>query len=143
MNLALGGRFPGTTPNKADFPLSMNVDYIRVYEAGTPTPQLTTSLATASMTADAAAPIRNYYNSLPLKLTWNRVSWAIAYQIQVASNSSFNLSQEYNVILPNTALEATINSLADGTYYWRVRAQNSNCAWGLWNGTERFVLDTP
>lgn len=51
MNLALAGAFPGTQPNQADFPLSVNVDYLRVYQAGsgptatptfTPTPVVTT-----------------------------------------------------------------------------------------------------
>lgn len=42
MNLALAGAFPGTTPNQADFPMSMNVDYVRVYQAGsTPNPTAT------------------------------------------------------------------------------------------------------
>jgi len=51
MNLALAGAFPGTTPNQADFPLSMNVDYIRVYRAGTgPTPTPTTPPPTGNRT---------------------------------------------------------------------------------------------
>ncbi|HMG24370.1 MAG TPA: glycoside hydrolase family 16 protein, partial [Kofleriaceae bacterium] len=32
LNLALGGQFPGTQPNQADFPLFMNVDYVRVWQ---------------------------------------------------------------------------------------------------------------
>ena len=32
LNLALAGQFPGTTPNQADFPLFMNVDYVRVWQ---------------------------------------------------------------------------------------------------------------
>lgn len=39
LNLALGGAFPGANPNPADFPMTMNVDYVRVYQAGAnPTP---------------------------------------------------------------------------------------------------------
>ena len=30
--VALAGQFPGTTPNQADFPLFMNVDYVRVWQ---------------------------------------------------------------------------------------------------------------
>ncbi|HEY1012704.1 MAG TPA: glycoside hydrolase family 16 protein, partial [Herpetosiphonaceae bacterium] len=45
LNLALGGAFPGMNPNKAQFPLTMSVDYVRYYTAGgsnpTPTPQPT------------------------------------------------------------------------------------------------------
>ncbi len=48
LNLALAGAFPAAEPNQADFPLYMNVDYIRVYQAGgggggTPTPVPTPS----------------------------------------------------------------------------------------------------
>ncbi|HWL85225.1 MAG TPA: glycoside hydrolase family 16 protein [Polyangiaceae bacterium] len=32
MNLAIAGQFPGTTPNPADFPLFMLVDYVRVWQ---------------------------------------------------------------------------------------------------------------
>jgi beta-glucanase (GH16 family) len=32
LNLAIAGQFPGTTPNQADFPLFMRVDYVRVWQ---------------------------------------------------------------------------------------------------------------
>jgi len=32
LNLAIGGQFPGTQPNQANFPLFMNVDYVRVWQ---------------------------------------------------------------------------------------------------------------
>ncbi|WP_394827783.1 family 16 glycosylhydrolase [Pendulispora albinea] len=32
LNLAIAGQFPGTTPNKADFPLYMRVDHVRVWQ---------------------------------------------------------------------------------------------------------------
>lgn len=32
LNLALGGQFPGTQPNPANFPLFMMVDYVRVWQ---------------------------------------------------------------------------------------------------------------
>ncbi len=39
MNLALGGAFPAMDPVQSQFPLYMNVDYVRVYQAGSgPTP---------------------------------------------------------------------------------------------------------
>jgi beta-glucanase (GH16 family) len=34
LNLALAGQFPGMDPTQSQFPLYMNVDYVRVYEAG-------------------------------------------------------------------------------------------------------------
>ena len=34
MNLALGGAFPAMDPVQSQFPLFMNVDYVRVYQAG-------------------------------------------------------------------------------------------------------------
>jgi beta-glucanase (GH16 family) len=38
LNMAIAGQFPGTTPNKADFPLNMYVDYVRVWQKPAPTP---------------------------------------------------------------------------------------------------------
>jgi beta-glucanase (GH16 family) len=38
LNMAIAGRFPGTQPNQADFPLFMNVDYVRVYSTPGPIP---------------------------------------------------------------------------------------------------------
>jgi beta-glucanase (GH16 family) len=32
LNLAIAGQFPGTQPNQANFPLFMNVDYVRVWQ---------------------------------------------------------------------------------------------------------------
>jgi beta-glucanase (GH16 family) len=38
LNLAIAGQFTGATPNQADFPLYMYVDYVRVWQKPTPTP---------------------------------------------------------------------------------------------------------
>ncbi|HEX2622000.1 MAG TPA: family 16 glycosylhydrolase, partial [Phototrophicaceae bacterium] len=60
MNLALAGAFPGTQPNQADFPLSMNVDYVRVYQAGGSNPTATfTPTATQQSSGNRTLYVRS------------------------------------------------------------------------------------
>src|SRR5687767_6754543 len=64
--------------------------------------------------------------------TWNKVKGAERYEFQLAADASFGS------IVPNGSfqtrnLAATIDqSLADGTYYWRVRGINAKGDAGRW-----------
>jgi hypothetical protein len=68
--------------------------------------------------------------------SWHGVSGATLYQIQVDNNSNFG-SPEINQTTTNASYTHG-SALALGTYYWRVRAQNS-CDWGGWSSTRSFV----
>ncbi|MBZ0284521.1 MAG: glycoside hydrolase family 5 protein [Anaerolineae bacterium] len=84
------------------------------------------------------SPLRNYYTSSPVTLTWSRVSYATGYWIQVADNPSF-----LNLIYDNQNLSSSSltfpAALGNGIYYWRVRAKLANGVhWGNWSASDSF-----
>jgi hypothetical protein len=71
------------------------------------------------------------------ELTWNSVSGAESYGLQVASNSSFTSVGLSRIGLTSTSF--TVNGLENGTkYYWRVNATNS-CGTGAWSSYRSFT----
>jgi len=60
------------------------------------------------------------------------------YEIQVDNNSNFS-SAEYSA--SSTVNSATVNSLADGAYYWEVRAQDNAGNYSAWITGSSFVVD--
>jgi hypothetical protein len=89
------------------------------------------------------SPPRNYYTSLPVKLTWNRLSFATAYEVQVDTSSNFDLPLDFTATTNANTLTATIPTLANGVYSWRVRAKNPAGQWGPWSTVEAFTLAAP
>ena len=76
-------------------------------------------------------------------LDWNDVDYAVRYEIQVAASSKFSpLLQSNNERTTSTFTPA---DLADGKYYWRVRAINNNVddqpQIGKWCSPRSFVVD--
>jgi hypothetical protein len=92
--------------------------------------------------AVGSAPIRNYFTTATPALTWNRVSFAIGYEIQVSKSSSF-APLAYTTQANSSALQVTTTPLPDGVYYWRVRAQINATTWGPWSAVESFMVDLP
>ncbi|MBL8160638.1 MAG: hypothetical protein JNJ61_01535 [Anaerolineae bacterium] len=86
-------------------------------------------------------PLRNYYTTATPTLTWTRVSWATEYELEVDSDSRFTAPFVHSTVLPASALSATLPTLADCGYYWRVRARSGNQV-GSWSTVERFVVDS-
>lgn len=81
-------------------------------------------------------PTLTYYTSDRPTLTWGRITWATGYEIQIDDNpglSSPFVSQPLDV----DTLEFTTEPLADGVYYWRVRALPG----GAWSAAQRFEVD--
>lgn len=80
-----------------------------------------------------APPNRNYFTTVPFTLTWNEVSWAIGYQVQIATSSTF--APASTILLDTTVTANTAHldniDLDDGVYYWRVCAKKTTttCAW--------------
>jgi len=72
---------------------------------------------------------------------WSDVSEATNYEIQVDNTNSFASPDidESNLTSPTYT---AANSLTDGTYYWRVRAKNSQDNWGDWSSVWSFTIDT-
>jgi hypothetical protein len=88
-----------------------------------------------------AAPSLNFYATALPTLTWNRVSWATQYEVQVDTVSTFTLPRSF--LVPNNTLELSVDGLTDGLYYWRIRARHRNGTWGFWTQVHQFVVDVP
>jgi hypothetical protein len=98
----------------------------------------------ATMTDDCSllnqAPQRNYFTGGSATLTWSRVSGATGYELQVDSDANFTAPYTvYETNLSNNTLIYTL-PLADGVYFWRVRAKNGS-GFGTWSAAERFEMD--
>ena len=84
-----------------------------------------------------AAPIRNYFTTSTPTLTWNRISWATNYEIEIDADPNFGTPGHYT--RPVNGLSHKVDApLDDGEWYWRVRAVG-----GTWSKPERFVVDAP
>ena len=90
-----------------------------------------------------AAPTRNLYLTSTPTLTWGSVEWAAGYAIQVDNNRNFNSPEFQNQNMAVNMLEITTSDLADGLYYWRVRARRADGSWGPWSPPDHFVIDAP
>jgi Tol biopolymer transport system component len=85
-----------------------------------------------------AAPQRNgFWNSTTL--TWNPVSWATNYHIQVATDSAFQTLVEDETVSAST-LSLPLTNPARVTHYWRVQAKKPDGSWGSWSAVETFVI---
>lgn len=72
------------------------------------------------------------------QLGWSALSGAVEYQLQLG-DSSFS-SIEIDTTTASTSY--TAGTLADGTYYWRVRGKNAAGEWGAWSSVWSFTVDT-
>jgi subtilisin family serine protease len=91
-----------------------------------------------------APPLRNYFTTLTPTLTWNRVTNAIRYELQVSLFNTFPGATIYHI---DSGLSLTLpDPLVDAhVYYWRVRActtaAETSC--GAWTLPDTFVVDVP
>jgi hypothetical protein len=112
------------------------------HNISTPTVDTTYS---ARFISSSAAPSINYYTTATPTLTWNRVTWATGYQIQVDNNADFSSPAYSNIITSGAILAQTMPTgpLHNGTWYWRVRARHSDGTWGTWSAAGTFVIEVP
>jgi len=94
-----------------------------------------TPVATPSLTGPANG---SYTNKAMPTFSWGAVSGAVKYQIQVDNDADFS-SPAVNIArtVPSYTPAA---ALANGTYYWRVRA--SDGLWGAWSAPFTLTIDT-
>lgn len=87
-----------------------------------------------------AAPQIHRYSSPSIRLSWNSVSWATGYEIQVTKSNSFGAATMVSDVTVDVSnLEYVWNATAEGQYFWRVGAKDANGAiW--WSQIESFVL---
>ena len=74
------------------------------------------------------------------ELAWSAVDYAEDYHIQISTNSKFTAIVQEQA--DYTTLTFTSAELADGKYYWRVRAQNAVDGYGKWSSSRYFTVDT-
>jgi hypothetical protein len=89
-----------------------------------------TSLRGVIVSPGDAVPSRNSFTTHQPTLTWNRVSRAIGYQVQVALDPTFAFVVQQDTGLAASELAWQTPVLANGWYYWRVRAKVSATTWG-------------
>lgn len=91
-----------------------------------------------------AAPQLNFYETDSPLLTWNRVSWAIGYAVEVADNSNFQNTYWSNYQIASSVLEVQpTKPLHTGEWYWRVKARYKDGSWGDWSATGTFFVNLP
>jgi hypothetical protein len=88
-------------------------------------------------------PLNNAFtNDTTPELTWKSVAYGDNYHIQISKSSTFppivGLIEQEGI----TGLAYTPGALAEGKYYWRVRARNVNGAYGPWSYSRYFTVDT-
>jgi hypothetical protein len=86
-----------------------------------------------------ATPELNMFPSLDVTLTWNRLTWAAQYEVQI--DNAVDFLTPIHTSPPQSALSYTYTAPADGRYYWRVRGRDANNAFGAWSVTGSFVVD--
>ncbi len=71
---------------------------------------------------------------------WSSVSVASYYELEVDNSSSFSSPAIDQDSLTSSDYTPS-SSLSDDTYYWRVRAKDSQEKWGGWSDTWSFTID--
>jgi len=105
-----------------------------------PTTRVNTIRRIRYVTPANAAPARNYFTTDTPTLTWNRVTFAHHYVLQVGKTNDFMGATAYQA---GNNLSYTLPSLPDGYYYWRVAACSSIVTCGSWSAIDTFVVDAP
>jgi VCBS repeat-containing protein len=86
-----------------------------------------------------ASPVRNYRTSVPIVLTWARVSTAIGYQVEVSTSGTFSGTPVQTIdISSGDTLSTSIATLPNGFYYWRMRTQLTSITWSPWKPADSF-----
>jgi hypothetical protein len=93
----------------------------------------------ASIASTAGGPpLRNYFTTVTPTLSWNRVTGATNYAVQVSKSPAFTL-MAYSANVPANQLSVTTDPLDEGVYYWRVSANQGV----TWSAVDSFVVDLP
>lgn len=91
-----------------------------------------------------AQPYRHRYETTTPTLTWTRITWAAAYEVVISTSPGLlNPVYRNTEVPPDLLPQITTPPLDPGLYYWRVRAQRENGAWGPWSTVDSFFIDPP
>ena len=93
--------------------------------------------------AAGAAPQLHYHTTASPVLTWNRITWATEYEVQVSIEETFTPPLSFTAVVPANTLGLPTQPLENGSYYWRIRAKRGDGTWGPWSEIGRFIVDVP
>ncbi|MEO8606281.1 MAG: calcium-binding protein [Chloroflexota bacterium] len=94
------------------------------------------------VTTANASPIINYYAQMPFTLTWNSVSWATGYEVEIATTRDFGASVISSFTTAADELQTAVSSIRNGHFYWRVRAQNAAGTPATWGTIYSFDVNS-
>ncbi len=88
------------------------------------------------------SPFRNVYASTNVGLTWNRLTWATGYEIEVDNQVNFSSVNARKSVSGGATLATSIEVPSPGmAYYWRVRGRLPDGTWGIWSPPEQFYVE--
>ncbi len=90
-----------------------------------------------------SVPVRNLFVTLTPTLSWNPVTDAAGYEIQVDNNPNFSSLEYEDKTIAAGITSKMIEVPEDGRYYWRVRALRDGNSPGRWSAVDTFFVDTP
>jgi putative glycosyl hydrolase-like family 15 (GHL15) protein len=98
-------------------------------------------LTAAARELPNAVPQRNVLATALPVLTWNEITWATRYSVQVDTDPAFTGSQIVDMVI--SARHLSLGALANGEYFWRVRAKRPDGTWSLWSSVDTFTISVP
>lgn len=93
---------------------------------------------------NTASPVLQRFTTSTPTLSWSPVTWTDPggyYQVQVDNNSNFVSPEFVSGNIATGTQTVTTTSLADGTWYWRVRACTAANVCGAWSVTGVFTVE--
>lgn len=94
--------------------------------------------AVRQFTIGLLRPRLNYFTTSGVVLTWNPISWADRYVVQISRNLAFTDLVE---TIPSSDIDVQY-TLENGTYYWRVQAIATDQT-RKWSVPERITVEMP
>jgi hypothetical protein len=88
-----------------------------------------------------AAAERNYFTTHTPTLTWNTVTWALGYRVQMDKSQSFTDPYDFEGDALASADSITTDDLDNGFYYWRILAQKPDGSWDSISPVDSFTID--
>ncbi|MEO8612342.1 MAG: hypothetical protein ABI690_30885 [Chloroflexota bacterium] len=77
-------------------------------------------------------------------LSWDPVSWATGYEIQIDTDKDFLLPYYLSdASLPANQWSFDLTAMQDGIYYWRVRTKDANGLSGSWSSIQSLTVLRP
>ncbi len=122
-------------------PVNLTVEYFEGYDqANLQVQWFSVGFNFPTATPTPSVPVRNYFEVSSIPLSWNRISWAIGYKVQVATDKLFSHVIWSDDTLSADTLSVTTPYLSNMVYYWRVKAKVNPTTWGNWSVGDRFTI---